>query len=265
MAERRVVLVLGLALAGCTAHGDLESAPESSELAHEPDRFAWVDEFELPRDEHDPALRFASAAIECSRVEPWRPPESLEPSSAPDFEHMVLLYGDRPGLAGFNLALGLPLAAEPSVSATFGGSVFPSLLSWSFEGRRGHERITWEGSKPSRIDGFDDEGRWQRTALFQHGPRMSRRVEFRVDAGAPVRERTYVFDRDADLLLAMIEHVEHVEQAEHDRLVYRRWRVDRGEKSVVFEQHPDRVVRRAQIYERGVAHERVDELALREP
>jgi hypothetical protein len=46
-----------------------------------------------------------------------------------------------------------------------------------------------------------------------------------------------------------------------DGVEYRRWRIDRGAKKVVFDHHPDRLIRMAEMYVNGVPRKRVDILA----
>lgn len=246
----QVVLVGGW-LASCTAHGDagaidvghVEQVEQVEQVV--PDRFAWLAEVEPPSLEDDRVLDFAAAPIRCSPAEPRQPRGDTNEPLLTDLRMMGEIYDDQPEVPGFNVALGLPLAAKPTIWTD------PSseTLRWEVEGELGgFERITRDHrGKPIRVDGFDPAGEWRRTALFESGLRSLRRVEFEVVDGEPIRRRTLVFEHDQVVAVTSPEQVE-----------YWHARTDDGSRSVVFERYPDRLVRTAQVYEDGVPHERVD-------
>jgi hypothetical protein len=248
MARQFRVSLLGWALLACTAHGNQEAASERTGVDAETDHFAWLAEVEPPSLDRDLALEFAARPIECMPAQPWLGEREWYPLQSEFVDQMVLIYGDRPGVAGFQTAVGLPLAALPEFEAA---GLQPQVLSWSAGEQRGFEQIyRTTDREPTRLDGFDSQGNWRRSALFQHRDRLTRRVEFQVVDGQPIRGRTLVFEGEQIIAILAEDHVE-----------YRRWRTDRGPQRVIFEHHPDRLIRTAQIYEDGEPYERVDVLA----
>jgi hypothetical protein len=242
------VVVVGSWLASCTAHGEPATIEqEQAQEQFEPDRFAWLATAERPRLEGDLVLAFAGEAIRL----PDPPGEPIVQRNTPlsmDVRMLGSTYEDRPEVPGLNAALGVPFDAKPTLWS-IGATEHSTELRWEIEGELGgFERITRDHQdKRIRVDGFDPRGEWRRAALFEYGPRWVRRVEFGIVEGKPVRRRTLVFEGDRVIAVIRPEQVE-----------YRYWRTDNGERAVVFELHPDRLVRTAQVYEGGVPHERVD-------